>query len=291
MACMKYRFLIFFFLVVCSTLSQNKASDRDSIFIKVDKIPSFPGGDSALVKFMETNLKYPQQEKEAMIEGSCEIAFVVEKNGSVTNVKVAKELRGAPGCNREAIRLVTIMPKWEPGKQKNKTVRAQHSITVNFKLPVGFKITEKRVACQTVYIDTILVSAKRDSVFAKVDQLPFFPGGDSAMTKFMNDNLKYPELEREAGIYGNCRVVFFVEKDGSLSDIKILKGVPGGHGFNKEAMRLVNSMPKWEPAKQKHHVVRVQSTILITFKLPPRKPLNLQDRRYNDPHVITMPAH
>jgi len=98
----------------------------------VEQDPEFPGGVEALYKFVQQNIKYPQLAKENNITGRVFVQFVVEKDGSVSNVRAARDIGG--GCGAEAVRVVKSMPKWTPGKQRGKAVRAAYTLPVNFNL-------------------------------------------------------------------------------------------------------------------------------------------------------------
>jgi protein TonB len=100
-----------------------------------------------------------------------------------------------------------------------------------------------------------------------VEQMPTFPGGEVEMMKYIQRNVQYPQVEKEAGISGTCYVTFVVEKDGNITDVKVLRGVSGGPGCDKEALRVVKSMPNWKPGKQNGREVRVQFNLPIKFTL------------------------
>lgn len=102
------------------------------IFTVVEEMPEFPGGMAKLAEYLAKNIKYPQLARESGIQGRVFINFVVEHDGSVTNVKVMRSLGG--GCDEEAVRVVKSMPKWKPGKQRGKAVRVSYNLPVNFKL-------------------------------------------------------------------------------------------------------------------------------------------------------------
>jgi len=105
---------------------------EDEIFIVVESMPEFPGGDAALYAFLENNMKYPEMAKEVGISGKVYITFVVEKDGSITNVRLLRGIGG--GCDEEAMRVVQSMPVWTPGKQRNIPVRVQYNFGVKFTL-------------------------------------------------------------------------------------------------------------------------------------------------------------
>ncbi len=100
-----------------------------------------------------------------------------------------------------------------------------------------------------------------------VEQMPTFPGGELELMKYIQKNVQYPQVEKEAGISGTCYVTFVVEKDGNISDVKLLRGISGGPGCDKEAIRVIKSMPSWKAGKQNGREVRVQFNLPIKFTL------------------------
>lgn len=109
------------------------------------------------------------------------------------------------------------------------------------------------------------MDADTDQVFQVVEVDPEFPGGMEALIKYLSENIKYPEQAKKDKIQGKVYISFVVEKDGSVADAKVLRGIGGG--CDEEALRVVNAMPKWEPGKQKGTPVRVQYNLPIVFKL------------------------
>ena len=102
-------------------------------------------------------------------------------------------------------------------------------------------------------------------VFDVVEQMPSFPGGQAALMKWLADNMNYPVIAAENGVQGRVVVQFVVEKDGSVSDVQVVKSVDPS--LDKEASRVVSAMPKWIPGKQNGAAVRVKYTVPVTFKL------------------------
>lgn len=100
------------------------------IFTIVEEQPGFPGGEAALMEYLKNNIKYPQLARESNIQGTVFVTFVVEPNGSISNVKVLRGIGG--GCDDEAIRVVKNMPSWSPGKQRGKPVRVQFNLPIRF---------------------------------------------------------------------------------------------------------------------------------------------------------------
>ena len=102
-------------------------------------------------------------------------------------------------------------------------------------------------------------------VFDVVEEMPQFPGGPSALFEYLSKNIKYPVVAEENGVQGRVIVTFVVERDGSITDVKVVKSVDPS--LDKEATRVVKSMPHWIPGKQNGSAVRVKYTVPVTFKL------------------------
>ena len=102
-----------------------------------------------------------------------------------------------------------------------------------------------------------------NSVYAMVDERAQFPGGQNEMLKYLQENLQYPEAAKANNVHGRVFVKFVVERDGSLSDIQIFRGL--GSGCDEEAIRLIQSMPKWKPGKNKGKEVRTSMTVPVNF--------------------------
>ena len=111
--------------------SETKSTDKDVFFI-VEEMPKFPGGEEALRTYITQNVKYPEIAQKNGIQGKVYVSFVVEKDGSVDQVKIARGVD--PSLNEEALRVVTSFPKWLPGKQKGEAVAVQYTVPVNFVL-------------------------------------------------------------------------------------------------------------------------------------------------------------
>jgi protein TonB len=106
--------------------------DDDEVFMVVENMPVFPGGDLGLMKYIQKNVKYPPIAKEYNITGKVYISFVVDKSGAVTNVKV---VRGVDkNLDAEAVRVIKSLPKYKPGKQRGKAVRVMFTVPINFTL-------------------------------------------------------------------------------------------------------------------------------------------------------------
>lgn len=105
---------------------------EDPIFLVVEEMPQFPGGEEALKNYIRSNIVYPKSEIDKETQGLVVVSFVVEKDGSISNIKILKSL--SKNCDEESIRLVSAMPKWIPGKQRGQVVR----VTINY--PIRFSM-------------------------------------------------------------------------------------------------------------------------------------------------------
>ena len=106
---------------------------------------------------------------------------------------------------------------------------------------------------------------EESKVFDVVEEMPQFPGGPSALFEYLSKNIKYPVVAEENGVQGRVIVTFVVERDGSITDVKVVKSVDPS--LDKEAQRVVKSMPHWIPGKQNGSAVRVKYTVPVTFRL------------------------
>ena len=253
--------------------------DNDTVYNIVEQMPEYPGGVEAMMKYIAENVKYPEEAKDKDIAGRVFLAFVVEKDGSVSNVKVLRGIGG--GCDEEAARVINSMPKWKPGKQKGEAVRVSYLIPIMFKLGQTndeYKTTVKTVIAgddehywktsTATFPDENMkdkMKPNANGVYQIVEEMPQYPGGEKAMMEYVAKNVVYPQEARDKEISGRVFVSFVVEKDGSIGEVKVMRGIGGG--CDEEAVRVVKAMPKWKPGKQEGKPVRVSYMMPINFKL------------------------
>ncbi|MDR0750763.1 MAG: TonB family protein [Tannerellaceae bacterium] len=118
------------------------------------------------------------------------------------------------------------------------------------------------------YVAPAVVEEEEESsqqIFTVVEEMPQFPGGDGELLSFLGRSIKYPVIAQENGIQGRVTCSFVVNRDGSVVDAEILRGVDPS--LDKEALRVINTMPKWIPGKQRGKPVRVKYTVPVTFRL------------------------
>ncbi len=215
--------------------------NEDRVFTVVEEMPEFPGGRDELINYLSTSVNYPEEAKKKGIQGRVFLNFIVDYDGSIDSVKVLRGIGG--GCDEEAIRVIAAMPNWKPGTQRGEAVR------VSYNIPIKFTLDNKLA----------------DSIFTVVDVMPEFSGGRNELFAYLGKSIKYPESAKAAGVQGRVFVSFVVEADGSVSDAKILRGI--GSGCDEEALRVVNSMPKWSPGLHDAKPVRVQYNLPIKYTL------------------------
>lgn len=221
-----------------------KATSED-VFVVTEDMPEFLDGN--VQEWLAKNLEYPHEAKEKNIEGKVYVQFIIEKDGNVSNVKI---LRGKDSLlNNEALRAVKSMPKWKPGKQRGQEVR------VSYTLPINFALNNPK--------DSQIPAESGSEVFVVVETMPSFPGGNPQ--NWIAKNIKYPAIAVENGIQGKVYVQFVIEKDGSITDVKVIRGIDAS--LDNEALRVIKTMPNWNPGKQKGHPVRVTYTMPIAFSL------------------------
>ena len=114
-------------------------------------------------------------------------------------------------------------------------------------------------------VDEVPPAVEETKVFDVVEQMPQYKGGDQALMDYLNKSIKYPVIAEENGIQGRVVCTFVVERDGSITDVKVVRSVDPS--LDKEAVRVLKAMPKWIPGKQNGSAVRVKFTLPVTFKL------------------------
>ncbi|MBT9920589.1 M56 family metallopeptidase [Bacteroides uniformis] len=251
---------------------QNDPGTPDNpIFEVVEHMPEFTGGGMpALMEYLSKNIKYPEAAMKKGIQGRGIVQFVVEKDGSITNVKI---LRGVdPELDKEAVRVVSAMPKWKPGTQRGEAVRVRFTVPVMFrltedKIPVKYAPIENKINELVVvgYAPEGTTVPEEGTIFEVVEQMPEYPGGMPAMMEFISKNIKYPAAAQQAKIQGRVTIQFIVNTEGNIINPRVLRSADPL--LDAEAIRLTTIMPKWKPGMQRGQAVNVKYTVPIMFRL------------------------
>lgn len=296
-----------FLTILCGwddvAFAQNNDQGEDQIFNVVETMPQFPGGEKGFQKWISRQVTYPADAVKNKIEGEVFISFVVGKKGDVENVRVVRGVN--PLLDAEAIRVVKKMPTWIPGKQRGKNVRVSYTVPIGFKLgksdseetgEVILEVTNREGVKQQMskaefdeYCNKmkksgdakdkiislrVVKDAKQkgkkcckdnSQVFVIVEDMPQFPGGGLALQQWLSKQLEYPEDAKKKGIVGRVFVTFIVNESGLVEKAHVVKSV--FPSLDKEALRVVNLMPKWTPGKQRGENVKVSYTVPINFAL------------------------
>ncbi|NNF01364.1 MAG: energy transducer TonB [Bacteroidia bacterium] len=117
---------------IIEVFEEEEAIEEPEIFMIVEQMPTFPGGEAALHGYLQKNIKYPPVARENGISGTVYVNFVVTETGSITDIKILRGIGG--GCDEEAVRVIRSMPNWKPGKQRGKAVKVSFNCPINFKL-------------------------------------------------------------------------------------------------------------------------------------------------------------
>ena len=264
------------------------------VFKVVEEMPYFPGGcedmqgshkekiacgNKEMLMFIYKNILYPKAAREAGIEGTVIVQFIVNTKGELINPKIVRSIGG--GIDEEVLRIIDKMPLWVPGRQRGKAVNVQFNLPVKFRLEGDEEKVEESEQLKKEFGDvpTVTGLAARKDVFKVVEEMPRFPGcedmegtssekkqcADQKMLEFIYQNIKYPEAARKNGIEGIAVVQFVINKLGEIINPKIVRSIGGG--TDEEILKVVDKMPLWTPGKQKGKVVNVQFNLPVKFKL------------------------
>ncbi|RYY37520.1 MAG: TonB family protein [Sphingobacteriaceae bacterium] len=185
-------------------------------------------------------------------------AMIVLSSATANNVQAVQSISLKTTAALETpITEVRIIPPTPPAPTGNAAAPAEKDTTITLKL-----------SAPATFIDT--VPEKASEIFTQVEDQPQFPGGSEAFAKYLGANIRYPAMARNRKIVGRVFLNFIVEKDGSLKDIKVMRGIGGG--CDEEAVRVLKQSPKWAPGKQNGKVVRVQYALPVQFDLATDEP-------------------
>ena len=235
-------------------------TEDDQPFLIAETMPLFPmqeGGNpgygdlNTFRAWVQKNIKYPAEAFRNGEQGRVVLSFVVEKDGSVSNIQKLQ----TPGkaFSEETRRVVAASPKWKPGEQRGEKVR------VRYTLPVDFRITATAQDTKTSEN-----KGSGEEPFLVVDTPPQFNGGDiGEFRRWVQMNVKYPAEALGKNIYGKVLVTFVIEKDGSVGNAAIFKSPD--KSLADEVLRVIGKSPKWTPGKQRGEAVRVKFGMPVDF--------------------------
>ncbi len=246
-----------------------------------EKPPSFPGGLDAFGRFLSKNIYYPRNDREHNIQGRVLVSFIVEKDGTLTDFKVAHSV--SYRIDEEALRVMKKSPKWLPGMQNGQPVRVLYIVPISFNLAtivvrfngaqyphkadsVNGKITTPKYVDMTIdepiSVTTPIIDSNK--IFTSFETAPSFVGGTPQFNIYIKQNVKWPPNFKK--VNGRVLLNFVVEKDGTITNISIIaRGLVSSPEMDAEAIRLLKNSPKWKPGTLGGRPVRVAYTIPIYF--------------------------
>ncbi len=231
----------------------------DEMITYLETPPIFPGGEDSLWCFIESNLDFKILNY-SKHQGKVLVFFEIDTTGKVINIQTNPEytqrlewLVNDSIIENEVKRVITLLPDWRPGLQRDKPVRVKYTML--------FKIPYTDYKCKTIENPT--------AAYWKVDKYAQFrykgeKETKESIEKFIGENGIWPSQD---DCFGKVYVRVIINEQGKLSDFVILRGLDGCRGFNEEALRLVDLMPNWQPAKINGKPVKSYTVIPINFML------------------------
>ncbi|MFC5269080.1 TonB family protein [Adhaeribacter terreus] len=246
--------LAFFFSV--PALAQQAKNDQ--VYSAVEQPAQPTGGIEAFSEYISRNLTYPTVSLKQKTQGTVEVTFIVEKNGSISNINIEKGLDEA--CNEESLRLVRNSPKWQPAKHDGKNVRQRIS------MPLIFRIPDTTATAKNTGTGNLPEYNENLDLKPVTPEQPARPvNGTDAFFAYIREQRRYTTKARNKQIQGKVMVEFIVEKDGRLTNIKVLKSL--GSGLDEEAVRLIENGPMWLPALFQGQPIRQKMILPVIFQL------------------------
>lgn len=250
-----------------SKLTQEERADFQKEMENFEKA-GFPGGNQAFMKYLAENVRYPVIAQENGIQGLVSAVFNVDSKGKVSFVRFEKGVNAS--LDAEVKRVIENMPDWTPAKLNGEATGMTTGTHFLFRLQgdgvesYNGPVPEDAVVVVGYANKKASEGTKEEDkdVFVVVDEQPEFPGGPTAMLEWLRNNITLPDVP-ESGLGGRVIVNFIVEKDGSVGDVEIVRGVDPS--IDKDAVRTVKAMPKWKPGRQGGKPVRVRYTLPIKY--------------------------
>ena len=220
--------------------------DPNAVYVIVDDMPKFPGGMKFCQRWIAKNIRYPEDALKRKIQGLVFAAFVINKEGKAEDIEIIRSVDSS--LNAEAIRVISSMPTWKPGKEKGKLAK------VSYTFPIRFRMS-----------NPIPIPVDTSAVHVIVDEMPEFPGGMIECQKWIAMNVEYPLKAMQNGVVGKVYVSFVINKDGKVESVKIIRSVDPD--LDAEAVMVISNMPTWKPGRHNGKLAKVSYTFPIDFHM------------------------
>lgn len=244
-----------YFLKIKLKAENEQPLAEDDVHVLVDEKPVFPGGDLAMRKHIARTVKYPREAQKKGIEGKVLVTFVINKLGEVEKARVMRSV--CPSIDKEAIRIVSTLPKWIPGKMDGSPVNVSYTIPLSFGLQngQGMIVVGEAGKSKKQY--------KGEDIYVIVEQMPKFPEGHDKVQKYLEKEIN--KLDSKFKIGKRCFVSFVITKEGKIDNIRMTRST-GNAEVDAKAMEIVKGFPIWEPGIEGGKAVHMAYTLPITFK-------------------------
>ena len=254
--------------ITTRTLQEMARETEDPPLIVAETMPLFEGGD--LLKFrqwLQTQVRYPAEALKKQIEGRVVCSFVVERDGSVSNIMALQSPDRL--LTDEVRRVLANSPRWTPGMQKGKTVRVKYIVPVDFRLPE--KNEAATGAGTPAAAKTDSPAAEEDAPVTLAETMPLFHSGDlTTFRQWLQTQIRYPAEALRKRIEGRIICSFDIERDGSVSNVQVLK--TANISLYREVKRALEYPPRWIPGQNKGEVGLTKRKILVVdFSIEEKK--------------------
>ena len=257
------KLILTFAVIFLAGIFMTEQSVAQNIVANPERPPMFMGGPDAMNAFISGTMRFPDDAFERRAQGLVVYTFVVETDGTISNIRPVR--LADPALDAEALRIIQAMPLWQPAEHRGRSVRAEVTVPMFFTINPYATRNVPVQQQQTNYARTDLSIMENYAVFTIVDRMPQFATGGNALATFIARHICYPREALAAGIEGRVLCSFIVAPDGSVSNIEIVDGIPE---LNAEAIRVLSLMPNWRPGSRNGVPVHVRVLQAVYFVIP-----------------------
>ena len=258
------KFILFFATIFIAGTLMTAPAKAQNIVANPETPAIFPGGPVEMNNFISRTLRYPDDAFERRAEGLVVFAFIVDADGTLSNFR---QMRSAdPSLDAEALRILQLMPPWQPATHRGQPVRTEVTVPLAFFInPNATTNTPIGQQPQYCYARTDLSILENYAIFTVVDRMPQFTTGQAGLEAFLARNICYPRESLADGIEGRVLASFIIAPDGSISNIEVVNGV--NPELDTEAIRVLSMMPSWTGGSRNGVPVHVRVLQAVTFEI------------------------
>lgn len=250
-----------------SDVNDKEARDTSWAFSVAEIMPKFIG-EGGVQKYIYSSVKYPAWEKENGVEGTIFVNYIIEKDGSVSNVFVYSEIPCGPGFTKEGIRVISSMPPWSPGIINGQPVRVKMIQQIKFSL----NETESPAICGR----ELTIEERMASCRCNPGKLPEFPGGNVMLQNYFEKDISLSSKTRKKFTRTPISFSFIIDTTGEVCDVHVLIPGKGDEVAKKEIARVICGMPLWKSGEGKFVKMRVKIEGVIRLKEGLSQPISFK---------------